>query len=343
MKARGRLAFFVCAMAALLALPAGALAKPGYEVVEPSRVSVLSLKGSNGYSIDLFTLDSKQIALATHRLLDFETLSLVSAVYSLRGNVTDERIEARLGNRGRISVRFEPKGRAEVDKPPSRCEGKPSLTRRGVFTGTIRFRGENGFTRVHAERASGFVSRSYRQVCKRPPRKARSPQRKARPTTSLSAVSGHGPRAPWFSVYKEAARPGETFAPEEEAQYTANVTERREGMEISRSANAQAPPETFSVSPPGASPATATVAPPAPFSGTATYEKVAGGKATWSGDLAVELPGRDALTLADPTYRAELCRSFACACPIGVCSFVSVSVGSSQAERLRRLAARLRP
>jgi hypothetical protein len=112
-------------------------------------------------------------------------------------------------------------------------------------------------------------------------------------------------------------------------------------MTIFRSASASSLPETFAVSPPGSTPVTATVEPPAPFTGTATYEKGAGGKVVWSGDLAVELPGRGEVSLADPTFRAKLCRKFACACPIGECFFASISVVQRRTQRLRRLAARL--
>ena len=63
-------------------------------------------------------------------------------------------------------------------------------------------------------------------------------------------------------------------------------------MTIYRSARATASRDTFEVTPLGSNPVTATVEPPAPFSGTALYEKKPGGETSWSGDLAVELPGR---------------------------------------------------
>lgn len=330
-----------CALAAVLALPAAAQAKPGYYVSEPSRLSVISLGGSNGYRISLIAYNSKRVMLFASKGFESST----SVTYSVRGRVTGETVEARFGSLGRVSLRLEPNPAEEVEKRQPGCKGKRAVTRTGRFTGTIRFRGEQGFTRVRARAANGFSSRSFRTVCKRPDRGEDRPSPKLPPTTSLGAISSRAPAAPWFSVYKQEAQRVGRFFTSEEAEYTANATERRQGMTIFRSASASAPPETFAVSPPGSSPVTATVAPPSPFSGTATYEK-SGGSASWSGDLAVELPGRGEAPLADPTYRAELCRSFACACPAGYCSFivaVGVSSGERRVQRLRQLASRVRP
>ena len=336
MKARGALAILVCAMAALT-LPAGAAAKPGYFVIKPSQLSVFGLKGSNGYAIDVFSFNRRWVSISAHTRPKLP-VSIASAGYSVRGKVTDDTIAGRFGSRGRVSVRFEPEGEPEVEEVSRSCKGRPSVSRSGRFTGIVRFRGEEGFTRIRATNGSGFWVQSYRQVCKRPQRSALSPKRP--PTFSLSAVSSRYPRAPWFSVFKEEPQRPRWYL-NEEAQYTVNTTERRGGMTIFRSASAQAPLETFAVTPLGTIPVTATGAPPAPFCGTATYEKTPDGKVSWSGDLAVELPGRGTLPLTDSTYHAELCRSFACACPIGECFFATFSIAEARAERLRRLMARV--
>jgi hypothetical protein len=333
MKARGRLVCLVCVIAAL-ALPAAAAAKPGYYVIQPQRFVKLDLRGADGYGIHVISFDAKRVVL-------FTTKGGMSATYTVRGRVTDDSIEAKFGDLGRVSVHLRP------SRPPAeggsflsvRCKGRPATDQEGRFVGTIRFRGEGGYTSVRASSAHGSVFRSYRQVCKR--RKGERPPRhfKQAPVTSLGAASTN-PRLPWFSAFKEEAGAGAP-AFDEEAQYSATQSERREGMRIDHSASATTPPETFAVSPPGASPFTGTVAPPAPFSGTATYERLPEGKSTWSGDLEVELPGLGRLPLTGPTYRAKLCRSFACACPVHECFFVVV--GEVHRERpLQRLLGRLR-
>lgn len=326
----------VCAAAALAA-PAGAMAKPGYYVSKPSILNMIDLRGSKGYRIHVFGINRNQLWVLASR-------GAASAAYLGRGTVTEDTIEGRFGNLGRVSVRLDPGARTEAEDAGPGCKGRAGVTRRGRFSGLIRFRGEEGFTDVHVKSASGFAHRSYRTVCKRPAEgKGRARKRPA--TLSLSAVSSRYPRAPWFSVFKEKPPRQSRFSSSlTEANFTVSSIERRPNLEIYRTVSATSPPETFAVTPLGNSPVTAAVAPPPPFSGTATYERTPGSKTgNWSGDLAVELPGRGKLPLTDPTYRAKLCRNFACACPIGECFFVSVTVVQARAERLRRLAARVRP
>lgn len=333
MKARGGLAFLVCALAAL-ALPATVAAKPGYYVVEPGIFNTIDLRGSHGYSIHVFGVGRNQVWILAEK-------EDASANYLGRGRVTERSIEGRFGSLGRISVRLQPGSHSEVEEEQAGCKGKPAERREGRFTGVIRFRGELGFTEVRVESARGTAYRSFRQVCKRRSSEG-EPRYKQPPATSLSAVSSRYPRAPWFSVFKQEPprKPAFAFL---EAQYTTRTIERRPGLDVIREASATAAPETFAASPLGANPVTATVAPPAPFTGTASYEKQPSGVAAWSGDLAVELPGLGVVPLADSSYHAELCHSLACACPIGECFFVSVRVVQARAQRLRRLAARVRP
>ena len=333
MKARGGLAILVCALAPL-AIPASAAAKAGYYVSKPSIFNLINLRGSHGYRIFIYGASRDQVWIVAYK-------GAASAAYLGRGTVSEGGVEGRIGNLGRISVRLDPDSRTEVEANGPGCNGRAPVTRTGRFTGLIRFRGENDYTDVDSESASGFMHRSYRTVCKRSAGN-RDQARKRPPTVSLSAVSRRYPRAPWFSVFKQEPPKRSKFASSlAEANYTVRSIERRPNLGIYRSASATSSPETFAVTPLGAGPVTATVAPPPPFSGTATYEKSRDGNGTWSGDLAVELPGRGTLSLTDPTYHAKLCRNFACAGPIGECFFVSVSV--VQAERLRRLAARVRP
>lgn len=315
MKAWGRLVCLVCAAGAVLALPAGAAAKPGYYVAEPGRFVKLDLRGSNGYGVHVISFSAKHISLFTNK-------GSMSATYNVRGKVTDDSIEADFGDLGHLSVKLRPSGPPKEEQSflAARCKGKPSTRQSGRFIGTIRFRGEGGYTRVRARGAHGPVFRSYRQVCKRGKGERRSHHYERPPTSSLGAASSN-PTLPWFSAFKE--EPSAHRQPFiEDAAYTASQSERREGMEITHAANATAPPETFTVSPPGTSPFTGTVTPPAPFSGTATYEKLPEGKSAWSGDLEVELPGLGRLPLTGPTYEAKLCRSFTCACPVHQCFFV---------------------
>ncbi len=331
MRTSRSLLVIACCLAALAALPAGANAKPGYYVSKPSLFSVLDVRGSHGYRITVLGL-GKEVSILAYK-------GGVSASYTVPGKITDERIKARFGNRGRVSLRLQPTEPLE-EEDEAGCRGKAPTTQRGVFRGTIRFRGEEGFTEARATRARGFVFHTYRQVCKRRGSEPSWPKLSEIPASSLSAVSNRGPRTPWFSAFKEEpAKPRNFFSSLEEANYTAASTEWRGRMAVYRSASVTAPPETFTVTPPGTRPAAATVDPPPPFRGSATYERGPGGTALWSGDLRVELPGLGEVPLTDSSYRAKLCRSLACACPVGYCAFViSTSSQRQRAARLRQLA-----
>ncbi len=327
-----------CCAAALAALPAAASAKPGYYVSKASTFSALDARGSHGYRVTVLGL-GKHVSLLAYK-------GALSVSYTVRGKVTEERLEARFGNRGRVSMRLQPTEPLKEEENESGCKGKRPTTQKGIFRGTIRFRGERGFTEIRAVQASGYVYRNYRQVCKRSRRDEPSwPKPSEIPASSLNAASDRGQWAPWFSAFREEpTKPRPNFSSSlEEANYIAASAERRGRMTIYRSASVTAPAETFTVTPLGARPVSATVAPPAPFSGTAAYERDPGGAGAWSGDLRVELPGLGEVPLTGSSYRAEFCRSFACACPIEHCAFLIVGTGGRPAARLSRLATAAAP
>jgi hypothetical protein len=56
----------------------------------------------------------------------------------------------------------------------------------------------------------------------------------------------------------------------------------------------------------------ATVEPPAPFTGSAAFALTSPTSDTYSGDLAVELPGVGAVPLTGPAIAAGLCRDYHC-------------------------------
>jgi hypothetical protein len=319
--ARGLLGVIACVVA--LAAPAGAEAMPGYFVVKPTLSHWVHLKGSHGYAIDVFASPGR-VWIVTSK-------GSASASYLARGTVTEQAIEGRFGNLGWVSIQKAPGGWVERHSKQDGCRGKVPTTWRGRFIGIISFRGEMGFTHVHAESARGSTERSHRVVCKRHKGPVRPP-RSEPPSISLGVISSRYPRTPWFSVYKQEIDPRLLrFSPTlDDAVYTTHAIERRANMGIVRSATAHSAPEAFAVSPIGANPLIATVTPPPPFSGSAAYEELPDGSALWSGNLTVELPGRSEIPLVDSTSRGELCRSMACACPIGECFFLTL--GSLQAR-----------
>ena len=317
-----RLVFLVrlAILAALvtLALPGGAEARRGYKVINRSlRLELFVASATNGYDFQVRTVGHHRVVLTVSRFLER------AATYSTRGRVSRNRIEADFGRLGRIDVRFQRRARSHskfpgLDAPDflrrfRYCRGRKPVLESGRFHGTIRFRGEGGFTRVHQTSARGSVNRQYRRVCKRkggPAARAsaRDPLADAR-TNYLVAVD----RSPRRIVAFETVSLDFGAGLEELSEFfgvTAAVVvlEKREGMRIQRLAIAEGGPESLLLSPPGKDPVTATVTPPKPFHGTADFEKAKGSPPIWSGTLRAPVPGAGIIRLAEEAFQPTFCR-----------------------------------
>lgn len=328
MTAWGRFVCLACAATALLVLPQAASAKPGYYVSKPSRFVMVHLKGSNGYGIDLITFGAKRLVLLANHFGGFnrESFGSQSASYFIpRQAARPDELHATLGKLGHVSLRFHASGPPKAQQEPGAdCKGRGFIEQKGRFVGSVRFRGERGFTSVRATGANGQILRSFKQVCKRPhePHDGGGRWR----ALSLSAYVKGNPDKASFGAYELAPT---SSARSNSVNYSASTTEHREGITITRSASAFAEPSTLAVSDPSVWPATVSVAPPFPFSGTATLEHRRGTAYTWSGDLSVDLPGFGALPLTGPSFSAKLCRkNLSCLCPPGrPCAILVGSVG----------------
>lgn len=321
MKAGSLLSLCIASATAFLALPAGAAAKPGYYVIKPLRQVTLQLRGSHGYAIQVIGFGPRRVLLSASK-------GDLSASYLVHGKVSDYSIEADFGKLGRVAVRLHPDGppQDETNSFTPTCKGKAATTQRGRFAGSIRFRGEHGYTEVKTKGAQGTVFHSHRQVCKLQRGGRHHSRSPFPPMISLGAASSNR-QIPSFSVFEE--KPGNAkgrfFV--EGTTFEANQSEHREGVSIDHSADVTAPSKTFTVSPLGSTPISATVSPPAPFSGAASFEETTEGHGTWTGDLEAELPGVGQVPLTGPTYSANFCRSgLDCACPRGQCTFL-IAVG----------------
>lgn len=274
-----------------LAGPAGAAAK----ATLPPRshpIAELELKGSGGYSVTVIG------NRGTVGLLAIKGLAGIAS-YETRGRVTPRGIQARFGGLGRVAVQFRPSGRVRRKRPPRGCKGAVRKIYPGVFLGTIRFRGEQGYTRVSTRRSRGSMETSAPWRCRGnqdPEGEAGGPSLPGADTTALEATSTRG-RLAFAAV---ALRP-----PEERGVtvFSASSTERRRGMVIERAATTLGPERSFLFD---IGLGTATVSPPRPFSGTATLATEPDGMTSWTGSLKVDLPGRKGVALATPTFTASL-------------------------------------
>jgi hypothetical protein len=312
---RGVLAGLLVALAAL-GLASAAPAKPRH-VVKPAGFGIsFALQGSNGYGILVASEGHRRVRLTARKSLFY------SASYTVPGWASSKGIEADFGELGRISVRFDASAPRKGRRGHGRiCKGRPTIARQGWVRGTIRFAGEHGFTTVDAKRARGGFSRSFRRACKRSRRttKFRPPQAPgAKPPSlefeysALAAISkSEGVRHEFFAFSSgfEFSRRGkiQTFSL---TVLGAASHERRDRVTIQRDAVELADEGAFIVNDPGAYPAVATVTLPKPFSGTATYrQETAASPSTWTGSLAVRLPGSGPVPLTGESFESILCRT----------------------------------
>jgi len=284
----------IARLATLVLCALGATALPGLaaaaEGEADARLAVFFLEGSDRYEAELVTVGN-QVLLGTTRLN-------VGALYEVRGKVSDERIEARFGNLGRISGRYE---RIELfgrkQRPDSSgCEDPFSFVR---FEGTISFRGEDGYTSIEARRAGGLLIDPAAARCKR---RARMSAAGGSPlNTHFAAISKHGGVVTSLALWRKRGQPWATLEVVRQ--------ERRGKMRIFRGAATVVGGENALItSGPGVRPPFAFVAAPKPFSGSAVFDPNAAHGAEWSGSLAAWLPGFGKVGLTGPDYALGFCR-----------------------------------
>jgi hypothetical protein len=178
----------------------------------------------------------------------------------------------------------------------------------GYFVGTIRLRGEKSYTRVQATRAQGTVSEAPSAKC--------ASQRNRR--QSLLRQSPGGEEPPTLSILATAGNVGligaQTAGSEKSSGslIAAFHTRHHDGMVVKNavlefgSAPVILPTEDVGF------PESATVQPPKPFSGSANFAVQNPHAASWTGDLAVELPGIGEVRLAGPSFKSEICLAEDC-------------------------------
>ncbi|HEX6152733.1 MAG TPA: hypothetical protein VFZ19_04335 [Solirubrobacterales bacterium] len=310
MKARGPL-LLACALVALMApLAETASAKPGY-VVKPKSLSLtVPLPAGNGYSASIETEGHRKVSLEV-------TKGSFFATYTALGRVTRKGIEADFGDFGQVSLRFEPKSRftpggvlAGLPLPASlrlECKGKKSIGERGLFRGSVSFKGERDYTRVAARRLEGKVVRRYKRVCKRRPGATASKDKLRHEGVFYSSQSQR------FGVTRYLLGVESTFAFDDEA-FASTIAfageKRKEGrVGVDKILLVLEELDSIEVSPPRERPLTAELTLPRPFEGTASYLQEGKAPATWTGDFGLRLPGSGLIPLAGPEFEAEICRS----------------------------------
>lgn len=305
---------FLCALVCVLPTTSAVGAaqaqpkKPRFEVHQRSLRLSARVEASNGYRGWIRTEGHRRV-----------TLTLVKGRTAIEartsGRVTRHGIEAQFGDMGRISVRF----RGEPVSPDRRngdgerrCRGRKSRFEEGRFNGTIRFRGENDFTRMNLKRAAGSLERHYRRVCREDPSRVTFDALLERLTNSLRFTTLHtGASVAGANIVFQATvidfRPllGPEFGPS--YVFSAQTVERVSGTRLTRSVGIEGNDESFLYPRRKGTLRRATVTPPKPFTGTAEYVKRAGSPSSWIGSLAARLPGVGLVAMTGPKFKAEAC------------------------------------
>jgi hypothetical protein len=274
----------------LLVPVAAEAAEPLRGTTIPGQQAALSLR-ADGYSVSVEGR-GHQVTLTVRR-------GLSASSYVTRGTASPDGIRARFGHFGRIAVRFKPSGKASRRKPQRRCDGRPSTLRSGTFTGTFRFRGEDGYISIDAHRAKGRSATLPRWRC----------GNRGRPEAGISA-------RPKRDDFEEAEL--EAVTPNERVVFLASglhikdgpsliffiagTKERRGSVRISRFAfliSGKGRTFTFERTPRSAS-----VRPPKPFHGSAEFS-IVDGRPSWAGNLSVSLPGAT-VDLTGPAFKTKL-------------------------------------
>jgi hypothetical protein len=261
-----------------------------------------SLRGSNGYRITVSAeLDSIPASAGPESVTSPVELSVKghsgTAQYSVSGQVTANTIKARFGRLGRVSVRFRPSGHQRRVRVPKKCiENRlPVVTATlGSFVGTIEFRGERGYTNVSARRAKGGIGDPLADTAKKlvcdfhesdaeRKRELESVSLDASPPDARIGFDAGRLFGTWPGLPSPVAGPGGI-----RNLFFALASEEQGGMSIIRAAASLGGSEDFVFDDALTS---ATVSPPFPFSGSGSFLRNPDGSTSWTGTLAVLLPG----------------------------------------------------
>ena len=276
-------AILVACLAALLA-PASASALDS----DLKGFAVFRLDGSNGYTILGFASSERidgrgDLGLIVYRKDD-------AAVYGTRAIVTPTRLEADLGGLGRFSAEIVRSGKKRTLH--SRCDGESLTFEPRSYRGTFEFHGEQGYTEAVATRVPEYARFQLDFLCPGGGRGGFGPGRSG---AWLRAQAGEGHHRLQLEARKErsGARP----------RLTAEITEKHDGITIRREVSKVAGVGAFDYDPLLRA---ATLEPPAPFSGRAVFRRAAVPASRWTGNLAVDFPGRPDVSLARAGFRVSL-------------------------------------
>lgn len=259
----------------------------------------IALRGTNGHPI----------AVGSYTLGNSPTVAVsvrdghAWAAYSVPARVTSTRVLASFGRFGRIDLRFHSSGRVQRHRQRN-CNGSISVLKRrlGTFTGTIRFRGEGGYTEVSAARVKGSAGNPLVGLGFNGSPSCNSESRQKRSRTIQMSASASDPDRNFDALAQPETRT--RTGKETRVVFIASTAELIGRVSIYRTAIVGGPPSDFLFD--NGTFRSATVTPPPPFTGLATFTRNPDGSTSWTGTLGVSLPGRESVALTGPEFESEL-------------------------------------
>ncbi len=272
---------------ALLATPHAATAS-----VHSSDTSTYGrVAGTNGYIVRVYSY-RHQVAITASR-------DNASASYIVHGDVTDQHLAADFGQFGSVDLTFVQRGKTRHPHVPGVPHGcHASLTvRPGVLRGSFSFHARDDVTAADAMEIPAKQATS-KFTCD------------SNPVSVGTEHMVHGHRAVFLNASNSQGEYGTTFEAmqildRQSAEFSADLAELIDGVDVYSSISARAPKSTFTYD---VHKELASVAPPAPFSGSAELGRADNGVPTWTGDLAVDLPGYGPTPLTGAPFQANLGR-----------------------------------
>jgi hypothetical protein len=262
----------------------------------------LSLRTADGYRV---TVAEREDAVALTVMRRRRKESLTATSYVARGTANAHRLQASFGRFGRISMRFHASRAAARLEPGGTCRGILSLlVRRGVFVGTLRFRGEDGYVSIDAHRVAGTISR-FPRGCLHHSRHHRSPHHRRYLLFGRANASRNTAEVPYLAANWRGATAARSFVALKtpSSVFLATSSEDAGRLSIFRLALEVEGAGDFRLS---QALTQSSVSPARPFSGTATYRAAPDGSRTWEGSLAVDFPGTPRVPLTDPALQPQV-------------------------------------
>jgi hypothetical protein len=328
-----------------------ARSRPHPEVRPASTGALIYFGSSHGYELGIAMPSPKIAVLYAFRQVGEESeersnssSAYLQSAYAVRvkGDLLERgRIHAVFPSLGRVSLHFKPNGKRKLRPPRYGCRGKQQVTEYGTFRGSVSLEGEGGYFDLATRSEDGSLIRMPRALCRS--EAGHDQEEDVDPRWayvgsgfgSFIYSPGDGSTVLLYAAARTlhrtiAMRVAHRESAPAGAQADVQVLELRHGIAIGRSASVHSNvPGTLTSSLPGEHPASATLKPSLPFQGEGSFLANSSTSHSWTGDLAISLPGMD-VPLTGPDFKTSLCVVSPLKVPAG-CDFIRPKlVGSAR-------------